>query len=373
MGAIAAIGPSAYWYLTRGTGTVALILLTLSLALGVANVRRVYSPVVPRFVLDAVHRNVSLLAVVFLVLHIVTSLLDGFAPIRVTDAVIPFVSAYRPLWLGFGAVALDLMLAVLITSLLRARFGYRTWRAVHWLSYACWPFAVAHGLGTGSDTKAAWMLVIVAGCVILMLAAVVTRAVVGWPTHQGVRVGAIGVSGILTLALLVWLPVGPLAAGWASRAGTPAYLLAVGTSAGSPVSAQRAKQSSGAKQSRAGASTGAPSFTAQASGSVRQGLIRAGLARVRIALTIPGQTLSRLKITLEGQPADGGGIQMTSSQVTLGTASDPTEYRGRVTGLDGTTIQAELRAPGNNAVTVVAQVQSDPGTGAASADVSVTS
>src|SRR5438309_1102165 len=125
MVARAAAGPSAYWYLTRGTGTIALVLLTLSVALGVANVRRLRSENVPRFVVDAVHRNVSLLAVAFLLAHIITSLLDGYAPLKVADVIVPFVSSYRPLWLGLGAVAFDLLIAVVITSLLRRRFGYR--------------------------------------------------------------------------------------------------------------------------------------------------------------------------------------------------------------------------------------------------------
>ena len=101
-------GPSALWYLTRGTGAVALVLLTVSVALGVANVRRVHTPDVPRFVFDAMHRSVSLLALAFLAVHIVTSVLDPFAPVRLIDAVIPFGSAYRPVWLGLGAIASDL-------------------------------------------------------------------------------------------------------------------------------------------------------------------------------------------------------------------------------------------------------------------------
>ena len=225
MTAIAAVGPSAYWYLTRGTGTIALILLTLSVALGVANVRRFRTENVPRFVLDAVHRNVSLLAMAFLLVHIVTSLLDAFAPITLLDVVIPFGGTYRPLWLGLGAVAFDLMVAVVITSLLRRRFGYRTWRAVHWAAYASWPFALLHGLGTGSDTKAGWMLVIVAGCVIVMVVAVVSRAIAGWPHHPGARLAALSASALVPLGLLIWLPSGPLAAGWAAKAGTPASLL----------------------------------------------------------------------------------------------------------------------------------------------------
>ena len=103
--------------------------------------------------LEAVHRNASLLAMVFLCVHIATALLDGFAPIRLIDVIVPFGSAYRPLWLGFGAVAFDLLIAVTITSLLRRRLGYRAWRATHWAAYACWPVALLHGLGTGATPR----------------------------------------------------------------------------------------------------------------------------------------------------------------------------------------------------------------------------
>jgi predicted ferric reductase len=191
----ATTSPTAYWYLTRGTGTVALILLTLSVALGVANVRRLRTVRMPRFVLDGLHRSVSLLAMTFLLLHIVTSLLDGYAPIRLVDLVVPFVSAYRPVWLGFGSLAFDLMVAVVVTSLLRRHFGYRAWRIIHWAAYASWPVALVHGLGTGSDTKAGWMLAIVGGSVIVMIvavaAAVAGRTEAEHSRHHAQRSGAV--------------------------------------------------------------------------------------------------------------------------------------------------------------------------------------
>ena len=178
---LATAGPSAYWYLTRGTGTIALILLTGTVALGVANVRRLRVPSIPRFVLEAVHRNLSLLAVAFVVVHILTSVLDSYVSISLVDAVVPFGSSYRPFWLGLGAVAFDLLLAVIITSLLRRRLGYRAWRSVHWLAYASWPVALVHVIGTGSDTGARWMLVVLVGCATVVGAAVLLRLRTDWP------------------------------------------------------------------------------------------------------------------------------------------------------------------------------------------------
>jgi sulfoxide reductase heme-binding subunit YedZ len=163
--AASTVGPSAYWYLTRATGIVALVLLTLAVLLGMLNVSRVSTRRWPRFLIDGVHRNVSLLAVAFLVVHIFTSVIDAFAPIGLLDAVIPFHSSYRPFWLGLGALAFDLLVAVVVTSIARSSFGFRAWRVVHWLAYACWPLAVLHGLGTGSDTKQPWLLALVILCV----------------------------------------------------------------------------------------------------------------------------------------------------------------------------------------------------------------
>jgi len=223
--ALASTGPSLYWYLTRSTGAVALILLTLAVALGVADVRRWSSPRWPRFIVDAVHRNVSLLAMVFLLLHIITSVLDSFAPISLIDAVIPFTGSYRPFWLGLGAVSFDLLVAVTITSLMRQRMGFATWRAVHWLTYASWPIALLHGLGTGSDVKSTWLLGVSIVCLLIVLAAVLSRVIDGWPANLRERGAALGGAGAFSLFLLLWLPQGPLGSEWARRAGTPTSLL----------------------------------------------------------------------------------------------------------------------------------------------------
>jgi sulfoxide reductase heme-binding subunit YedZ len=154
---------------------VTLILLTLTVALGVANVQRLQAPRVPRFVITAVHRNASLLAVVFLAIHIITVLLDTYVHTRLVDAVVPFGAAYRPFWLGLGAISLDLTVAVIITSLLRRHIGYRGWRATHWLAYASWPVALLHSLGTGTDAGTTWMRVVTGICVAVVAAAVLSR------------------------------------------------------------------------------------------------------------------------------------------------------------------------------------------------------
>jgi predicted ferric reductase len=155
---LASTSPKALWYLTRGSGVVSLLLLTNVVVLGIVTSMRWATASWPRFVVEGLHRNLALLSVVFLGVHIATSVIDGYVPIRWLDAVVPFGSAYRPLWLGLGALAFDLLLAVLVTSLVRVALGYRAWRAVHWLAYACWPIALLHSIGTGSDRATGWML-----------------------------------------------------------------------------------------------------------------------------------------------------------------------------------------------------------------------
>jgi len=222
---LAAVGPSAYWYLTRSTGAVALLLLTFAIALGVLDVQRWSSPRWPRFVVDSLHRSVSLLAMVFLLIHILTAVLDSYASIPLIDAFIPFVGSYRPFWLGLGAVAFDLLIAVTITSLLRQRMGFGTWRAIHWLTYASWPIALLHGFGTGSDVKSAWLLALSVACLLIVLASVLARVLRGWPANLRARGAALGGAGAFSLFLLLWLPGGPLGSEWARRSGTPSTLL----------------------------------------------------------------------------------------------------------------------------------------------------
>jgi sulfoxide reductase heme-binding subunit YedZ len=175
------------WYVMRASGVVALTLLTLTVVLGLLNRSRVATYRWPRFVIDRLHRNASLLAVVFLCVHIVTAVTDAFVPVSLLAAVIPFQGSYRPFWVGLGAVAVDLLAAVIVTSLLRVRLGVKGWRGVHWLAYVAWPVAVAHGLGIGTDSGQVWMLAIEAVCIGSVLTAL-----------------AIRVSGLMRLAAQPW-------------------------------------------------------------------------------------------------------------------------------------------------------------------------
>jgi sulfoxide reductase heme-binding subunit YedZ len=165
----------ALWYLMRATGAAALVLLTLTMVMGIVNVRRWAPRGVPRFLLDDAHRTVALLVVALLAIHIVTAVVDRYVAISLLDVVVPFAAGWRPLWVGLGALALECLAALIVTSLLRARLGLRAWRAVHWVAYACWPLALLHSLGTGSDVAAGWMLWVAIGCAAAVGAAIAAR------------------------------------------------------------------------------------------------------------------------------------------------------------------------------------------------------
>ncbi len=152
-----ATSSTALWYTTRATGIVALVLLTGTLVLGILTAGRVRTRSWPAFAQADLHKRVSLLAMVFLAFHMLTSVLDTYVHVGWAAIVVPFASPYRPVWTGLGTVGVDLLLAVAISSAFRQRIRARTWRGIHWLAYGSWPVAMAHSLGMGTDASKLWM------------------------------------------------------------------------------------------------------------------------------------------------------------------------------------------------------------------------
>jgi hypothetical protein len=214
--------PSWYWYATRGLGLTSLVVLTGTVVLGIVTAVRWSGDDTPAFVSAALHRNLSLAGVVLVVAHVVTTVLDPFAHISVRDVIIPVGAVYRPIWLGLGVVAFEILLAVVITSLLRHRIGTRAWRLIHWAAYASWPLAVMHGLGTGSDARAPWLIGVVVWCVAAVLIALFVRLRRGTVATLPVRLTAAVATGVAVFAGVSWSFSGPWAAGWSAKAGTPA-------------------------------------------------------------------------------------------------------------------------------------------------------
>ncbi|MCW2600428.1 MAG: hypothetical protein JWM02_2257 [Frankiales bacterium] len=177
------------WYLSRSTGITSFVLLTVAMAFGIAATQRsLASPSWPRFATQNLHRNVSLLALAFLTLHIVSTLLDSFVPMSGWSAVVPFASDYRRPWVALGTTAFDLVLVVIITSLLRLRMNATHWRRLHYTVYAAWPLAWLHFVKTGTDAAhngfGLWIGIACAGVV---GAAVAVRVVSGDNGPQRLR------------------------------------------------------------------------------------------------------------------------------------------------------------------------------------------
>ncbi|MFF7408839.1 ferric reductase-like transmembrane domain-containing protein [Streptomyces lydicus] len=223
-----ALTGSPLWYASRAGGTLALLLLTATVVLGIVSGGRARPRRFGRFELGVLHRNLSLLTLVFLGVHVVTAVLDPFVHLGWAVSVVPFGASYRPLWLGLGTAGLDLLLAVAVTSALRRRLGVRRWKAVHWLAYAAWPLAVFHGVGTGTDTRLPLQLWLYAGCLGAVVAAVWWRLVKAGPGRVAGRLVAAVAATTVPVVLTAFLATGPLQPGWSQRAASAVLLLAGG-------------------------------------------------------------------------------------------------------------------------------------------------
>jgi DMSO/TMAO reductase YedYZ heme-binding membrane subunit len=181
---------TALWYTSRATGVVCLLLLTAVLLLGLLVTRQGRLPGLPRFAVTGLHRNLALLAVVFVAVHVITAVVDGYVNIPIISAVVPLASPYERLWLALGAVSFDLMLAVIVTSLLRRHLSRRVWRAVHLLAYVSWPVAWFHSVFASKDLQRGPLLVLGIACAVAVIAAVGWRvAAAGKDVPRAERVG----------------------------------------------------------------------------------------------------------------------------------------------------------------------------------------
>lgn len=179
------------WFLNRGTGVILLVVLTLSLALGMLTAGKAAGGLVPRFVPQALHRNLSILALALVLAHIATAVLDTFVDIRWWQALSPVGATYEPLWLGLGTLSFDLMVLVALTTAVRARLGPTGWRRFHLLGYLCWPVAFAHGAGMGTDAGEPWARWIGFGCIAVVGVALTLRLTQGRRFRAG-RAASVG-------------------------------------------------------------------------------------------------------------------------------------------------------------------------------------
>lgn len=164
-----------FWYLSRGTGVIALLALSAALALGI--LARSGRDVVGwgRFGANEVHRTTSGTATALVAVHVLTLLLDTESGVSLLHALVPFTGSYEPFGVGLGVLALDVLVLLGVTGVLRHRIGPRAFRAVHWSAYALWPLAVGHFLVSGSDAGAWWAVTALVASGTTVLAAVAWR------------------------------------------------------------------------------------------------------------------------------------------------------------------------------------------------------
>jgi len=352
-----AVGGKAFWYLTRASGLVALVLLSATILIGVVASVGWTTERWPRFLSQDVHRNLSLLCLAFLGVHVATTVLDGYVPIGLLDVFVPFRSPYRPLYVGLGALGLDLLLAVLITSALRHRIGYGSWRFVHWLAYLCWPIAVIHGLGSGTDTQLPVVLAVEAACTAAVLGAFAWRMTTGRALPSGGRAAA-GVGALVaTLVIAGFAALGPLRPGWSHRSGTSSALLAQLAAKNGTAATVPTAPSAGAAPMPSGGAGTAPSvpFTSQVTGtSTSTSPDAQGNVKVTLAMHLQDAAATPLTVVLLGAQS-GGGVSLASGTVTLGSSTGP------VTGLNGGTVVGTITSPVPETLTITLQVDQQTG------------
>jgi len=164
-----------FWYTTRATGLVSLVLFTGVVTLGMLVANRAGGDTIGRFEFNELHRSLSMVAMVFLVLHIVTTVVDSYVPTGPISAFIPLTSSYKTWQISLGAVGFDLMLAVWASSLLKLRMKNQTWRAIHWLSWISFASALLHTYVTGTDARHGYGFIIVLSCLATVLCTLAWR------------------------------------------------------------------------------------------------------------------------------------------------------------------------------------------------------
>ena len=144
------------WYVARAGGIVAFVLLTLAVVAGLTLSGRASFRYWPRFAIEDVHRFLGLLTGAFVAIHVLALYLDSFMPFSLAQLAIPGDASYRPLATALGIVSAELLLALAVTNRYRRRFSYRFWRRAHYLNFAVWAAAFAHGIFAGTDSGTPW-------------------------------------------------------------------------------------------------------------------------------------------------------------------------------------------------------------------------
>jgi hypothetical protein len=343
------------WDVARAGGFTAYILMMLSVAVGLALTMHWQSPKWPRLINSELHNFLALLGTVFISIHVLAVWIDPFTRFGWAEVFLPFVSHYRPLWMAFGIVALYLGIAVGISTWIRPLIGYKWWRKLHILTLFAWILVTIHSIGTGSDTRAWWGILIYGGSVLLIGSLLWMR--LSKPANAQSRAHPVLATMVLLIALFgtLWTMLGPLQPGWNAVANN-------GQGSGGPGTALAASGASGGSQSTPAPAGGqssqyAPPFFAQLQGTLTQsGPDSNGNVSLVVNTTLSQGASGALQITLQGQPGgDDGSLNVTATRVVLGPNTQTALYSGPITRLNAENewrISALLTGPNGGTLNV---------------------
>ena len=313
---------SITWDIARTGGFLAYILLTLSVAIGLALTLHWQTPRWPRIINNELHNFVTLLSLIFIVVHVLAVWIDPFTSFGLNEVLIPFISHYRPIWMALGIIALYLGIAIGISTLLRPYIGYKWWRNLHVLTLVIFALVLVHGLATGSDTRTWWGITIYGGSILLVGSLLWQRLY--YPANKQSRSHPVLASSVVVAGVVcvVWMLLGPLQPGWnaiANNGNGNGTLKTATTSAKSP------------------AAIFTPSFTGTLQGQMtQQGPDNNGNVTLQLNMNISNGPQGIVQVILQGQ-ANGtnNGLQVTSSEVTLSQLSSTPLYVGPLTNISG--------------------------------------
>jgi methionine sulfoxide reductase heme-binding subunit len=328
------------WYLIRASGIVAYILLTGAVAIGIGLAGKERLERWPRFALTDVHRFVGMLVGVFVALHVVTLAIDAFLPFSVSQIVVPFTASYRPVWTALGIVGAELLLALALTNRFRHRLSYRFWRRAHYLNFAVWAAATAHGIGAGTDSASSWNVLLYGVAVALVTGLVVrrvARARGGGAYRAGPELLASAGFAALVVGLLVTVPLGGHGVGGHGVGGQSAAARA--KSSTTAATAPRAVQDTltGQIVNQSGRAEELVSLTGRGAGS--------SALLVRVDLLASAQSLDSTSLQLEFLPS---GTRCTGTVTKVASSS----FDGKCSLRDGSarTVHAEWSGTGGNSL-----------------------
>ena len=330
---VAAIGgnPKFLWYMTRATGIIAIVLLGMVVILGMVTATKAAPKGFAKFLVPDLHRRLSITAAAFLGVHIITALLDSFVHIGLIASIVPFVATYRPVWVGFGAIAFDLLLIVIATSVVRHRFSQGPWKKIHYLSWLVVTFALFHAIGTGSDARVGLVEVVYIVLVAVVALAAIFRTATDAQLRKLAKIGGSAVIVAVPVLALGWSLKGPLRTGWASASSSFSLLPKVTTT-----TAATSGSSSGGASSNG--------FVWPVNGGVRGTVSIANGSSGTSTVTLSGDvsgTADVVTVRLVGQVQQGS-LVLQGSSVAIGTASAPNTYTGAVAQAGGSTLVLSL-------------------------------